>query len=122
MYKDASKLKLRVSTNVGELSVEQLWDLSPQDLDEIAVRLEEEYKSSGKKSFLVAKSKKDKVTKLKFDIVVDVLTSKVEEAKDSLTALEKKTYNQKILALIADKKDDALKEMSAEELEALLKE
>ena len=50
-FKQASKEKLRIQTNKGLLSVEQLWDLSLSDLDILAVSLENEYKESGKKSF-----------------------------------------------------------------------
>ena len=69
MYKEASKQKLRVQTNRGCLSIEQLWDLSLAELDALAVTLEEEYKDSKGKSFLDKKSKKDKTLKLQFDII-----------------------------------------------------
>jgi len=121
MYKEASKTKLRVSSKLGLLSVEQLWELGLPELDEIAIRLEKEYKDSGKKSFVVAKSKKDKVTKLRFDIVVDVINTKVEDAQGSLDSQEKKAHNDHILELIANKKDEELKDMSIEELEKKLK-
>jgi len=121
MYKEASKLKLRILTTVGLLTIEQLWDLSTTELDTLAVALEEEYKKSGKKSFLIAKSKKDKILKLKFDIVVNILTTKVDDAEESLSSLEKKAHNDHILGLIADKKNDELRDMSVDELEKLIK-
>lgn len=121
MYKEAAKLKLRFATTRGSLSVEQLYDLPLTELDELAVSLQEEYKESGKKSFLIAKSVKDKVAKLRFDIVLDVLNTKVEEA-DAVTAeRERKEHNQKILGLIADKQDEELKGKSVKELEKMLK-
>lgn len=120
-FKEASRLKLRFTTEKGFLSAEQLWDLSLPVLDRLAIQLEEEYKESGKKSFLIAKSKKDKVAKLKFDIVIDILTTKVDEAKAVNKAAETKAHNQKILALIAEKSEEDLKEKSIEELEAMLK-
>lgn len=36
MYKIASRKKLRIQTNRGMLSVEQLWDLSKEDIGELA--------------------------------------------------------------------------------------
>jgi len=89
-------------------------------LDRLAVALEKEYKDSGKKSFLVAKSKKDKEIKLRFDIVIDILTTKVEENKIASTAADKKAYNQKILAKIAEAKDKELDGKTPEELEKML--
>lgn len=121
MYKEASKQKLRFATNKGSLSVEQLWDLSLTDLDALAVSLETEHKESGKKSFLVSKSVKDKTAKLKFDIALDVLSAKMEEADKATTLKENKVHNEKILALIADKKDASLKGKSVRELEKMLK-
>ena len=81
MYKEASKLKLRFQTTKGILSVEQLWELSLTELDALAVSLEEEYKNSDGKSFLDKKTEKDKMVKLRFDIVLNVLNTKVEEKK-----------------------------------------
>lgn len=120
MYKEASKIKLRITSLKGQLSVEQLWDLTLTELDEIAIGLEKAYKESGKKSFLVAKSVKDKIQKLRFDIVVDVLTTKVEDAQSSVKSQEKKAHNEHILGLIAAKKDEELKEMSVKDLEKQL--
>jgi len=121
MYKELSKLKERFQTNRGLLSVEQLWDLSLADLDALAVKLESEYKNSKGKSFLLKKNKKDKTIKLKFDVVLDILTSKIEDAELLSTASENKAHNQKILNLIADKLDENLKELSVNELEKLMK-
>lgn len=121
MYKEASKQKLRFSTAKGTLTAEQLWDLSLTDLDELAVALETEHKESGKKSFLVTKSVKDKTAKLRFDIVLDVLSTKVEESEAAKTAKDNKEHNQKILGLIADKQDESLKGKSIKDLEKMLK-
>lgn len=121
MYKQASKLQLRINTTRGPLTVEQLWDLPLTMLDALAVSLEEEYKKSGKKSFLAAKSKKDKELKLMFDIVLDVLTTKVEDAEAARLVADTKEHNQKILEMIKRKQDSELEGKSVKELEKLLK-
>jgi len=121
MYKEATRLKLRFQTTKGSLAPEQLWDLSIDDLNNTAVLLDEEYNKSGKKSFLVSKSVKDKTLKLKLDLVLDVLITKVEEAKILSEAKEIKEHNQKILTLIAEKTDESLKGKSVKQLEAMLK-
>ena len=46
----------------------------------MAVSLEEEYSKSKGKSFLDKDAKKDPILKLKFDIVLDVLQTKMAEA------------------------------------------
>ena len=120
-FKEAVKSKLRIPTIVGLLSVEQLWDLPLAQLDKIAVELEQQYKESGKKSFLVSKSKKDKDIKLAFDIVLEILEDKVEERDLAAKASTVKEHNQKILSKIQEARDKALDGLSAEELEKLLK-
>ncbi len=121
IYKQASKLKLRFQTSKGLLSVEQLWDLSTTELDVLAVQLDEEHKKSGKKSFLVKSSAKDKTSKLMFDLALDILTTKVEEQDAKTQELEDKKHNEKIINLIAEKQEDALKGKSVAELKAMLR-
>lgn len=120
-FKEAVKIKLRVMTPVGMLSVEELWDLPLSQLDTIAVDLENKYKESGKKSFLVSKSRKDKDIKLAFDIVLEILEDKVEQRDIAIKASTVKEHNQKILGKIQEAKDRELDGLSPEELEKLLK-
>ena len=121
MYKQASRLGLRFTSPKGPLTVEQLWDLKPEMLDSMAVALEEEVTKAGKKSFLTTKSSEDKVAKLKFDIVLDVLTTKVEEAAAAAVSAETKAFNNKIDLLIAEKEEEEFKGKSIEELRAMKK-
>lgn len=120
-FKLASQQKLRFQTNRGLLSSEQLWDLSLEELDTLAVSLEIEHKQSAKKSFLVKTSIKDKTAKLRFDLVLDVLNTVVAEQEAAAEALEIKEHNKKIITLIAEKQDESLKGKSIKQLEAMLK-
>lgn len=119
-YKKATREKHRFQTSKGSLSIEQLWDLSLQELDALAVSLEDEHSKSGKKSYLVKSSTKDATTKLKFDIVVDILETLVKEKEELANAKAVKENNKEILNLIAEKKKESLKDKSIEELEKLL--
>lgn len=121
MYKEAAKQALRFPTVKGLLTVEQLWNLDLETLDNLAVSLQENYENSKGKSFLTKKSTKDKTIKLQFDIVLDILQTKQEDNEAALSAKESKEFNQKILGIIQDKKEDALKGKSIKELEGLLK-
>lgn len=120
-FKLATQQKLRFQTNRGVLTTEQLWDLSLADLDSLAVQLQTEYEESGKKSFLVKRSVKDKTSKLKFDVVLDVLQTKAEEAEEAKTKAENKAFNQKIEAIIEEKQEEGLKSKSVKELEKLFR-
>lgn len=120
-FKLGSQQKLRFQTSKGLLSIEQLWDLSLEELDALAVSLETAHRESAKKSFIVKSTAKDKTAKLRFDIVLDVLNTKVEEEQVLAEALEIKEHNKKIITLIAEKKDESLKGKSIKQLEAMLR-
>lgn len=120
-FKQASKQKLRFQTTKGVLSVEQLWDLSLSDLDSLAVSLQEAYENSKGKSFLTKRTTKDATIKLQFDVVLDILQTKVEESELLREAKENKDHNEKILNLISEKKDEELKGKSLKELQKMLK-
>lgn len=120
IYKQANRLGLRFNTNRGLLATEQLFQLSLADLDALAVSLDTEREKSGKKSFIRETSAGDEIAKLKFDVALDVLNTVMKEQKDARESLDNKRKNEKILALIAEKQDGALKEKTVEELEAML--
>jgi hypothetical protein len=125
MYKIASQLKLRFSTPVGNLSVEQLWDLSQGQITKsiIAVKKLLKKENDDDLSFLdnVKVSDIDFENQLRFDILKDVYLTNKKEQEEARSAAEKKEHNQKILTLIAEKKEGELKGKSIEELEAMLK-
>jgi hypothetical protein len=123
MYKQASQLKLRFLTTVGQLSVEQLWDLSQTQLSNAIKAVKKVLKKNDddELSFLEDTKVVDIENQLRFDILKDVYLSKKKEADELRTATEIKEHNQKILTLISEKKDDSLKGMSIEELEKQLR-
>lgn len=120
-YKEAVKQKLRFQTSKGLLTLEQLFDLSLNDLDSLAVSLQDAYENSKGKSFLEKKTLKDKGLKLQFDIVLDVLNTKAEELDEAKTAAENKAHNAEILELIADKQKALKAGKSIKQLEAMLR-
>src|SRR6476620_308105 len=121
IYKKAAQNRLRFATSKGTLTAEQLFDLSLTDLDNLAVFLKASYEESKGKSFIKKKTVKDANIKLQFDIVIDVLETKMAEAEAAQEAKDTKEHNQKILSLIVEKKDEELKGKSVRELEKMLK-
>lgn len=122
MYKELLMKGERVQTKKGLLTLEQVCTLSINELDEAAVELQSQYESSGKKSFLIAKSVKDKTLKMKLDVVLDILETKVEERDRLAARKERKEKNSKILALISEKQDDSLRKKSVKQLEEMLED
>ena len=121
LFKLATKQKLTYRTNKGLVTTEQLWDLSIDELDNLAISLEIEHKQSGKKSFIYKTTSKDKTAKLRFDIVLEVLNTKNEEEEAALESLETKKHNEKLLKLISEKQDEELKNLPISELMKKLK-
>lgn len=124
-YKQASKLQLRFQTNRGSLSVEQLWSLSLTDLASAIKAVKKVLKGTDNDdelSFLDESKTVDTENQLRFNILKDIYVDKQTALKEARSAQDRKAYEQKILDLIAEKREGALKEKSIEELEALLKE
>lgn len=121
VYKKAVQLAVRIETPKGHLSAEQLFQLSINELDDLAVKLEEAYKGSAKKSFVQKKSEKSDLAKLKFDLVLDVLNTKVEIMDAAAQKAENEAHNEKIMQLIVEKKDEELKGKSVKDLTKMLR-
>lgn len=123
-YKKAAQLKLRIQTSVGSLSVEQLFELSLQQLSATATQLSEKLKreeSGGDLSFLEQSVKVDPIAELSFNIVKDVYLTKKAEQEEARNEVEIKAYNAEIDAVIASKKKIEFNKLSIEELEKLRK-
>lgn len=123
MYKTASQLKLRIATSVGLLSVEQLWDLSMPQLTMAIKNVKKVLKKDDddELSFLESNKVIDVENQLRFDILKDIYLTRKKAAEEFRDAAVIKLHNQKIDALIAEKQDGKLREMSIEELEQLRK-
>lgn len=120
-YKKAIFEQTRIQTPKGPLSAEQLCTLTIPELDSLAVSLETEHNQSARKSFVVKSTAKDKEAKFKFDLVLDILNTKVAIRDAAAEAAEVKEHNKKILTLISEKTDESLKGKSIKQLEAMLK-
>ncbi|AGF88613.1 hypothetical protein PJM36_0125 [Salmonella phage vB_SenM_UTK0005] len=123
MFDQATRLKLRFNSNKGLLSVEQVWDLNLNALNEMAKDLSRQVKeaASDEEDFIGVKSAVDSQLQLRFDIVKAIIGVKLKERDESATAAERKANNQAIMELIQRKKQQELEGLSVEELEKLLK-
>ena len=120
LFKNATKKKYRFMFN-GSIGVEDLWDLSVENLDKVYKTLRRQQKSETEES-LLTESKEDKVLAEKIEIVKQVVADKLEERETARNAAKKRAQNQRILEIMADKQDAALKEKSLEELQAMLED
>lgn len=119
LFKIAAKKKYRFNYK-GLIAVEDLWDLSVEELDGIYKRLKAQQKNNSEESLLQSVSKEDKELTNKIDIIKTIVSDKLIAKERALKAAEKKAQNQRILEIMADKQDAALKEKSIDELKAML--
>ena len=119
LFKIAAKKKYRFNYR-GVISVEDLWDLDVEALDSIYKNLKKQQKTSQEESLLETVSKEDKEINNKIEIIKIIVSDKLAAKEKAIKAAEKRIQNQKILEIMADKKDAALKEKSIEELQAML--
>ena len=108
MYKIASRKKLRIQTNRGMLSVEQLWDLSKEDIGELAKairkRINDQKGVTGDSEldFLKPSAQTEEtIDELTFRILKDIYTTKQAEEDKAHRRAAARENNRKILELIA---------------------
>ena len=118
----ASRTQLRFDLQ-GNITTEQLWKVDPNNLINYEEQLTEVVEGYGKSTRRKAgrKTKEQEMNELRLAIVSYVLDIRLKEQEDAKTAAANKDHNQKIMDLIAEKQDDSLKNMSVDELKALLK-
>lgn len=118
LFEMATRKKFRFPFR-GQISVEDLWDLSVQNLDTVFKALNAESKQVKEESLLATKSTEDAILDVKIAIVKHIVNVKLEEANQRTKDNEKREQKRRLLELIADKEDEALQGKSIEELKAM---
>lgn len=106
----------------GVMTVEDLWSLRVEDLDAIFKMLNRQKKTADEDSLLTTKSAEDQDLANKIDIVRYIVSVKLAEAAERVSASEKKAQRDKIMEIVAKKKDKALEDMGIEDLMKKLEE
>lgn len=119
MFEVAVRNKFRLPFK-GVISVEDLWDLSVQQLDGIFKTLKSQEKKAQEESLLDTRTPEDEALKTKIDIIRYIVTVKLDEAKQAERAKENRDQKQKILGILAEKQDADLRSKTPEELQAML--
>lgn len=106
----------------GVMTVEDLWSLRVENLDAIFKMLNRQKKTADEDSLLATKSAEDQDLANKIDIVRYIVSVKLAEAAERVSAAEKKAQRDKIMEIVAKKKDKALEDMGIEDLMKKLEE
>lgn len=128
IFEVASRKQLRFNSAKGLLTVEHLWLLpltsaNADSLDKLAMAANRELRELAEDSFVESKPnpRKAELT-LQLDILKHVISVKQAENAAKVADTQRKTQIAQIEAALAEKQGDALKSMSAAELEKQLQE
>lgn len=121
MFEMATRTKMRFPFR-GQVSVEDLWDLSPENLDSVFKVLNSQLKQVTEESLLQTKTAANKELDVKIEIVKHIVKVKLEETELKLQAKERKEKKNKIMEILAAKQDQDLQNKSPKELQEMLDE
>ena len=119
MYKQATRLKLRFPTTKGNLTVDDLWDLPLTQLDLVAKDLSRAVKDSAEESFITKPSKVHTSLQVAFDVVKDVIATRLAEIEAKAQAEARAEEARRAKEVLAKRQDGKFEEMSDEELQKL---
>lgn len=125
LFEMASQFKFRYPYK-GMITTEDLWDLTLDQLDTVYKALNKELNSIQEDGLIQTKSADEGVAannlKNKLEIVKYVFASKQQAAELAHMAAENAMKRKRIMEILAKKQDDALENMSEEDLKAALAE
>jgi hypothetical protein len=121
MFEKAARMKLRFP-HKGLCTVEDLWDIPLEALDRIFKDLNIKIKAQKEESLLETRSKEDEILDLKIAIVKHIVEVRLSEQKARKDLAAKSEKKQKLLGIIAEKQDNALRDLSVDELTKLVDE
>lgn len=121
MFEYAARNKLRFPFK-GQVSVEDLWDLTITQLDGIYKTLNAQRKAENEESLLSTKSPADKVLETKIAIIKHIVSVKQSEAETARKAKENRERKQYLMSILADQEEAELRSKSSDELMKMIKE
>lgn len=123
IFEKASKLKLRFASSKGQISTEDLWDLSLTNLDSLAKTVNKSLKEEAEESFIgERKSSSTTLQELRLDILKHVISVKLEEKENARIRAEKNAKIAQLKELLNSKKNEELASKSSDEIEKMLSE
>lgn len=117
--------RLRFDTSRGQIDTEELWSvpLTSKDefnLDSIAKVVARKIRADEEESFVTVRTTANDTLELKLDIVKHIIATKLNEANEAANAAANKARKATLIAAIANKENEALNGMTADELKAEL--
>lgn len=121
IFEVALRMKFRFNFR-GLISVEDLWTLSVEELDLIYRDLSSHKRKEAEDSLLDIRSVESFEIDTKIEIIKHIVKVKMDEADQKVSAKLNQDRKDKIKAILANKEDQALENLSEEELRDMLRE
>lgn len=121
VFEYATRRKVRFPFK-GQISTEDLWDLSLENLDSIYKTLKSQVKAEQGESLLRKASPNDELLEAQIEVVTHIVNVKLAEREARQKDRERRERNARIKEIIAQKQDADLQSKSVEELEKMLDE
>ena len=127
IFEQATRRAIRFESANGDLSVEQLWELPLQsrnqfDLDTVAKTVNRQLNAVTEESFVSVRENPAKETlSLKLEIVKHIISVKLQEAEEARNRANKASEKEKLLRLLDEKQNEALRALTPEEIQERLK-
>jgi uncharacterized sporulation protein YeaH/YhbH (DUF444 family) len=122
LFEIATRNKYRFVTMRGNVTAEDLWDLSLPDLDQAHRGYVTEIRAASEDSLLTQRDGKNDVLENKRDLILFVVRAKQAEAEARKSAKERREKAARVRELLAQRQDADLAAKPAEELQTLLAE
>ena len=119
IFEIATRSKFRYPYK-GTITTEDLWDLSPTQLDVVYKALNKELAETSGVSLLHDVSDKQKDLQAKIDIVMYIYEYKQQMVANARMEVERAAKKQRILDILAKKQENALENMSEDDLKKML--
>jgi len=128
IFETAARQKLRISSERGHLTVEQLWDLPLSSakgisLDSIGRDIQRELREITEESLVETRPSPQKaMLTLILDVIKHIIATKQSENAAFQAAGKRTMERKKLLDILASKKDAELSEMTVEQINSRLLE
>jgi DNA-binding transcriptional regulator YhcF (GntR family) len=123
IFEYATRNKLRVPSARGELTTEQLWDVPLRSRDDfnlnaVAKTASKAWKDLSEESFVeTARTPEHTRRETALEVVKYVIDAKLAEEVAAKKRADNKVEKEKLLAILAEKQDGKLSELSEKELQ-----
>lgn len=119
IYMKASKENLKFDTNKGFVSLNSLWTIPLELLDEVVINLKNLTQKEVVESYLKLNNSEDLST-LKFSVAEGILLHRIKEKELEERKVFNKNQKQRILQIITSKEDKFLEDQDLTSLKTML--